>query len=93
MCAFLKYFLLTAIQPEVVKDKVDLGLLILFFQNLLHSVYSQSDKGENPFHSFLQKLNSTENESLQNILGGPLNKDKETQDCRFGASVYFGQLV
>lgn len=78
MHAFLRYLLLTAIQPAV-KYKVDLDLMILFLQNLLHSVYTQSNEDKNPFHSFLQKLDSTENESLQNILGGCLNKGKETK--------------
>lgn len=54
---FLKYLLLTAIRPEVVKDKVDLDLVILFFQNLLYSLYSQSNEDKTPFRSFLQKLN------------------------------------
>lgn len=61
----------------------------LFFQNLLHSVYTRSNEDKGPFHSFLQKLNSTENESLLNILGGSLNKGKETKTAAF----YFGQLV
>lgn len=53
--------------------------MMLFFQNLLHSVYTQSNEDKNPFHSFLQKLNSTANESLQNIVEGSLNKGKETE--------------
>lgn len=36
-------------------------------------------KIKNPFHNFLQKLNSTANESLQNIVEGSLNKGKETK--------------
>lgn len=42
--AFLKYLLMTAIEPEVVKDRVDLDLMMLFFQNLLHSFYTWSNE-------------------------------------------------
>lgn len=90
--AFPKYLLLTAILPEVVKDKVDLKLTIPFFQNLCHSVDTLSNEDKNPFHSFIWRLDSTENDSLQNILGGSLNKSKETTTS-FGDCVYFGQLV
>lgn len=61
--------LLIAVQPQAVKDEVYLDLVVLFFQSLLHSVDTQSDEDKNPFHIFLQKLNSAENESLQSILG------------------------
>lgn len=53
---FSEVFLLPiAVQPEVVKDKVYLNLMVLFFQSLLHSVDTQSNKDKTPFHIFLQK--------------------------------------
>lgn len=54
--AFSKYFLLTAIQPEAVKGRVELGVMMLVFQNLSHSAYTLSNEDENPLHSFIQKV-------------------------------------
>lgn len=91
---FLKYLLLIlAVQPEVVKDKLYLDLVVLFFQSLLHSVDTQSNEDKNTFHIFLQKSNSAANESLQSILRGSLLSLPLFKDCSLGGSVSFCQLV
>lgn len=70
-----------------------LDLMVLFFQSILHSVDTQSNKDKNPFHIFLQKLNSAENDSLQSILGGSLVSLPLFKDRSLGDSVSFRQLA